>query len=71
MSHLLDSLELPYGPTSIEITIALVYQTKTDNTDTLNKLCKPCVRSKLTRVIRCNKSMTAITQKLEEVHTDL
>lgn len=55
-----DSLTLVY--------IALVYQTRTK--DRLDKLCKPCVRSKLTRVIRCKKSITVTTEKLEEVHAD-
>ncbi len=37
----------------------------------LDKLCTSCMRSKSTRVVRQNKSMTAITSKLEEVHADL
>lgn len=48
---------------------ALAYQTRTK--DTLNKLYETCVRSKSTRVIRCNKSITATTDKLEEVHANL
>lgn len=49
-----------------------VYQTRTnDETNMLDKLCTPCVRSKSTRAIRRDKSMTPTTNKLEEVHADL
>ena len=40
-------------------------------TDILDKICAPCVGSKSTRILRQNKSMTATTKKLEEVHADL
>lgn len=48
---------------------ALAYQTKTE--DILNTLCKLYVRSKSTQVIRHNKSITAMTNKLEKIHTKL
>lgn len=41
------------------------------NPDAIDKLCTLCVGSKSTQVIRCNKSMTITTNKLEEVHVDL
>ena len=51
---------------------ATVSQTKaTDDSNILDKLCTPCVGSKSMRVIRRNKSMTATSKKLEEVHADL
>ncbi len=46
-------------------------QTRTENLKDIDKLCTPCVGSKSTRVVRRNKSMTATTSKLEEVHVDL
>lgn len=49
----------------------VVRQIKTKNSNVFNKLCILCVESKSTWIIRHNKSMTAITNKLEEVHTDL
>lgn len=42
-----------------------------DNNNALDKLCTPCIRSKLTQVVRRNKSMTPKTNKLKEVHADL
>lgn len=50
--------------------IAALYQT-VENPDAIHKLCILCIGSKLTWAIRYNKSMTATTNKLEEVHTDL
>lgn len=44
---------------------------KIDELDIIDKLCTPCVGSKSTRVVRQNKSMTATTKKLEEVHANL
>ncbi len=42
-----------------------------DDNDALDKLCIPYVRSKLTQIIRRNKSMTPTINKLEEGHADL
>lgn len=56
----LDSLNLAYT--------ALAYQIRTE--DILDKLCKPCIGNKSTRVIRNNKSMTVMTDKLLEVRTN-
>ena len=51
--------------------IAACQDNNVDNLDNLDKLCTPSVRSKSTRVVRQNKSMTPITSKLKEVHTNL
>lgn len=51
--------------------VARQFKADTDNINALDKLCAPCVGSKLTRVVRRNKSMTPTTSKLEEVHADL
>ncbi len=50
---------------------ATVQQTRIKDLEDLNKLCTPYVGSKSTRVVRQNKSMTATTSKLEEIHTYL
>ncbi len=50
---------------------ATVQQTRIEDLEDLDKLCTPCVRSKSTRVVRRNKSMTATTNKLKEIHADL
>lgn len=51
----------------------ITHQLKADTNDSnvLDKLCTLCIRSKLTRIVRRNKSMTPTTNKLEEVHADL
>lgn len=41
------------------------------NSDAIHKICTPCVGSKSTQIVRWNKSMTLITNKLEEVYEDL
>lgn len=51
-------------------TRVVVIHQKIENADAINKLCTPYVGSKLTRVVRWNKSMTTTTNKLEEVHKD-
>ena len=63
VSDLSDSEESP------DVRTTLVCQTRAE--DILDKLCEPCVGSKSTRVVRRNKTMTATTDKLEEVHADL
>lgn len=42
-----------------------------DEGDTLNKLYTLCIENKSTQVVRRDKSMTPITNKLEEVYADL
>ena len=42
-----------------------------DDSNALDRLYTLCVRSKSTRIVRKNKSITPITNKLEEVHADL
>lgn len=42
-----------------------------DDNNTLDKLCTPYVRSKLTQVVKRNKSMIPTTNKIEERHADL
>lgn len=54
----------------IAITRAVLHQIKVEDPDALNKLCKPCAGSKLTWVVRWNKSMTTTSNKLEEVYTN-
>lgn len=49
---------------------ATVYQTMIKKLDNLDMLCTCCIESKLTRVVRRNKSMTAMIKKLEEIHAD-
>ncbi len=67
-----DFEEVPTMPSGAEATqAAIVSQAKTDDADILDKLCTPCVGSKSTRVVRRDKSMTATSNKLEEVHADL
>ena len=51
--------------------IAICQQNNAENPDDLDELFTLCVRSKLTQVVRQNKSMTVITSKLEEVYADL
>lgn len=53
-----------------ETLIAVIHQT-IENTDTIDKLCTPCIESKLIEVMRRNKSMTITINKLEKVHADL
>lgn len=65
----LDEEELPTQLLA-ETTIAALHQI-IKNSDAIDKLCTPCIGSKLTRVVRCNKSMTVITNKLKEIHVDL
>lgn len=69
-----DSKELPTVPPVIKVIhtkAAVVSQAKTEDSDILDKLCTPYIGSKLTRVVRRSKSMTATSNKLEEVHADL
>lgn len=63
IANLLDTEKLP------GIYIAQVCQTRAK--DIFNKLYKSYVESKSTQVIRHNKSITAMTNKLEEVYTNL
>lgn len=42
-----------------------------DNNNALDQLCIVCVENKLTHVVRKNKTMTLIINKLEKVHTNL
>lgn len=47
-------------------------QTKAkDDSNILDKLYTLCIGSKLTRVVRQNRSMTAISKKLETVYVNL
>ena len=64
-----EPLKMPSGMEAKPTTV--VCQTKIEDPDILDKLCTPCVGSKSTRVVRRNKSMTATSNKLEEVHADL
>lgn len=50
---------------------AVVHQIRIEYLEDLDKLCTPCTRSKSTRVVSQNKSMTATTNKLKEVYVDL
>ncbi len=43
----------------------------TNDNDLLDKLCTPCMGSKLTQVVWRNKSMIPIIEKFEEVHANL
>lgn len=63
VSDLSDSKELP------DVCTTLVCQIRAK--DILDKLYEPCIGSKSTRVVRCNKSMIVTTDKLEEVHNNL
>ena len=36
----------------------------------VEQLCDPCIKSKYTKIVKY-KSMTPITHKLQEIHTDL
>lgn len=49
---------------------ATLEQTKARDTAILDKLCTSCIGSKSTQIVRNNKSMTAITNKLQKVHID-
>lgn len=53
--------------TSAKNLIVAHYQT-VENSNSINKLCIPYEGSKLTGVIKLNKSITARINKLEEVH---
>lgn len=60
--------------TKIAAEVALktaAHQTRIKDFEDLNRLCRPYMRSKLTRKVRRNKGMTATTNKLKEVHADL
>lgn len=48
----------------------LIYQIKIEDRNILDKLCTVCLGNKLTKVVRWNKSMTAISNKLEEIHAN-
>ncbi len=54
---------------STETPIAAIHQI-IKNANTINKLCTPFIASKSIWVVRRNKSMTTIINKLEEVHAD-
>ena len=43
----------------------------TDSGSDFDEICEPCVGSKQTRVVRRQKPMTPVEEKLEEVHADL
>lgn len=49
----------------------VVSQVKTEDPKILNKLCILCIESMSTRVVRRNKSITAISNRLEELHANL
>lgn len=49
----------------------IFHQTRVKNIVIFNKLYRPYIGSKLTWIVRHDKSMTAITNKEEEVHIDL
>lgn len=54
------------------ITTAVARQTtESDELDIMDKFYTPYIGSKLTQVVRQNKSITATTKKLEEVHINL
>lgn len=73
-SNMSDYLDLEITPaenlTKIRLTI-IPQQTRVRDMDTSNKLCAPYIGNKLTWIMRYNKGMTAITNKLEELHIDL
>lgn len=55
----------------IKVTARIVaHQMRIKDLNDLNKLCILCVRNKSTRVVRQNKSMMAMTNKLKEIHVD-
>ena len=51
--------------------ITIVNQTRVKNPDIFNKLFTLYIKSKLTWVIRNNKSMTAIYSKLKDIHANM
>lgn len=68
MSDLSEFKESSNNLTPSHTTTALVCRTRVE--DTLNKLCKPCIRSKSSQVIKHNKDMTVITEKLKKIYVD-
>lgn len=48
-----------------------VIQQTTNNRNILNRLCIPYIRSKSSQIVKKDKSMTATTNKLEEVYVDI
>lgn len=65
------SNQLSTIPLTIEVTSIVVVSQTIENPDILNKLYISCVRSDSTRVVRWNRNMTAIFNKLEEIYTNL
>lgn len=53
------------------ISMIIVCQTKIEDSNIFDKLCIPCGRSKLIRIVRWNKSIIATSNKLKEIHTNL
>lgn len=67
-----DSLDLEKMPVKTQIKIRSTrtfQQIRARDIDIVDKLCAPCIRSKSHRIKKCNKSMIATTNKLEEIHT--
>lgn len=51
----------------------IVYITKTNNksSNIFDKFCMPYMKSKLTQMVKDNKSMTNTINKLKEIYTNL
>lgn len=63
------SLTTPFGIKTTPTTVSC--QTKIEDPDIFNKLCKLCVGRELTREVKWNKSMTATFNKLKEIYANL
>lgn len=61
----------PLTNTSVPSPKTAVIQQTTSDLNIFDKLCMPYVGSKLSQIVQRDKSMTAITSKLEKMHADL
>ena len=66
-----DKEPLTQHPSAKTTPTTVVRQIRTKDSDIFDKLCTPCIGSKLIRVVQRNKSMTPTIDKLEKVHADL
>lgn len=57
-------------PTKVRLMIIL-QQTKIRNTNRFDKLCLLYIKSKLTQIVKYNKNITVIIDKLIEIHANL
>lgn len=65
-----DETTNPQSPIDVDPPPIIVASAR-QNDNEMDKLYTPYIGSKSTQVVRQNKTMTPITEKLEEMHADL